>query len=274
MDRSSLSDIKYVLVTGAAGGLGEAAARELASRGYHVLAADIKPAESAENITPVVMDVMSEESVAEAAELVSKSCGGLYAILHLAGVYTMDSFIEIEEATLERMLEVNLMGVYRVNKAFLPLVQKGGGRIAIVTSELAPLDPLPFNGIYTMTKNALDSYSRSLALELQLLGVRVITLRPGAFGDGMPKAAVRSMERMEKKTELYPGVAKRFKKIVVGKTGSAKDTAVFAKWAADITGKKKPRFIYAKNRSPLLLLFSALPMRLQAFALKKLLSDK
>ena len=172
------------------------------------------------------------------------------------------------------MLQVNLMGVYRVNRAFLPLVQRGGGRIFIVTSELAPLDPLPFNGIYSMTKTALDSYAHSLALELNLIGVRVVTLRPGAFGEGMPRTAVRSMERMESKTRLYPGVSKRFKNIVVGKTGAAKDTAVFAKWCANLIGKKRPRFVYKKNNSPLLKLFSAMPDGLQAFALKKLLKGK
>ncbi len=269
---------KYVLVTGACGGLGAAAASELARRGFKVIAADIAEPKAGEGILPLVMDVSDEASVEAAAKAVAQITPKLYAVLHLAGVYTMDSFVEIDESGLSQMLAVNLMGVYRVNKAFLPLLLAARGnalpRIAVVTSELAPLDPLPFNGIYSMTKTALESYAHSLALELELVGIRVVTLRPGAFGSGMPQASLREMERMSRTTKLYPKVTARFRSIMLGEIGSAKDPAVFAEWVAGILQKKRPRLLYAKNNSLKLKLFSALPFPWQAALLKKLLGAK
>lgn len=268
------SNKRYVLITGAAGGMGAACVRELARRGFEVVASDFSAGGIPDCALPLTMDVTSEASVADALERISAITGSLYAIVHLAGVYTMDSFVEIEESQLNNMLQVNLMGVYRVNKAFLPLVRSGGGRIVIVTSELAPLDPLPFNGIYSMTKTALDSYAHSLALELDLIGVRVVTLRPGAFGDGMPKASLRAMERMQASSKLFSGNAERFRKVMMGEIGSSRDPEEFARWLVKILQKKKPAFEYAVNNSVKLKLFSALPTSLQAFALRLLLKGK
>ena len=62
---------------------------------------------------------------------------------------------------------------------------KNGSKILITTSELAPLDPLPFTGIYAVTKGALDKYAYSLRMELQLLGMRVSVLRAGAVDTGI-----------------------------------------------------------------------------------------
>ena len=261
-------------MTGASGCLGQAAVKAIAAAGYRVFAADVKEVPAAEGVIPVAMDVTDSESVENAAERVRAEAGELFAIVHLAGVYTMDSFVEIEEAELERMLQVNMMGAYRVNKSFLPLLKARDGkkpRILIVTSELAVLDPLPFNGIYSVTKTALDSYAHALAMELNLKDIRVVTLRPGAFGDGMPKASIRAMERMRANSKLYPEVAERFKNIMLSELGTAKDPAVFGKWLSGILEKSRPRFEYRVHNSLKLRLFSLLPSGVQAALLKKLL---
>ena len=259
---------RSILITGACGGLGRAAALEFAKSGWLVYAADVKKfGEGIDNIVPVEMDVADEASVARAAEKVD----GLSMILHLAGVYTMDSFIEISEETLEKMLEVNLMGVYRVNRAFFPKIKESGGGIIIVASELAPLDPLPFNGIYSMTKRALDGYAHSLALELDLLGVRVTTVYPGAYGDGMTQAAVRAMERMSKTSKLYPDIAERFHGIVLKEIGSKKPPESLAKRLVRLSGRRRRPFRVFMNNSLKLRLFSALPIGAQAALLKALL---
>ena len=265
---------KRILITGACGSLGRAAALEFVSAGWRVFAADIRECDLTAGAEFVEMDVADESSVALAAKKVESEAGGLDVLLHMAGLYTMDSFIEIPPETLSNMLEVNLMGVYRVNRAFLPLIRNSGGRIIITASELAPLDPLPFNGVYSMTKRALDSYAHSLALELDLIGIKVITLYPGAYGDGMTKAAVRSMERMSEASKLYPEIADRFRRIVMNETGGAKPPERLAKRIRSISEKRRPRFRYFMNNSFKLKLFSALPMGLQAWALRLLLKGK
>ncbi len=262
---------KTILITGASGALGIAAAAEFAAAGWRVFAADIREAEYPPGAEGVVMDVTSEESVSRAEALIAGRVSGIDVLLHMAGLYTMDSFVEIPPEKLQSVFEVNLLGAARVNRIFLPLVQKSSGRIIITASELAPLDPLPFNGIYSVSKRALDAYAHSLALELDLIGIRVITLYPGAFGDGMTKAAVRSMERMSAASRLYPDIADRFRRIVMSETGGAKPPEKLAERILRIAKKRRPRFRYFINNSLKLRLFSALPMGLQASALRLLL---
>ena len=75
-----------------------------------------------------------------------------------AGVYMLDSLVEMETESFKKIFDINVNGVFLVNKIFLPLLKKDS-RILITTSELAPLDPLPFTGIYAITKSALDKYA-------------------------------------------------------------------------------------------------------------------
>jgi NAD(P)-dependent dehydrogenase (short-subunit alcohol dehydrogenase family) len=144
-----------VLVTGAGGGMGRKIAELLAENGYFVFALDRKKAEAGENIMPVEADVTDEESVRAAFCKVSEFTRELSAIVHFVGIYTLDSLMEMENESFERIFRVNTIGAHLVNRAFLPLL-KSGSRIIITTSELAPLDPLPFTGIYAVTKSALD----------------------------------------------------------------------------------------------------------------------
>ena len=156
-----------ILITGAYGGMGYATAKQLASQGYTVFALDKKVKQSEENIIPVETDLTDIESVKTAFERVKNHTDTLSAILHFAGVYMLDSLVEMPESAFDTIFKVNLYGAFYINKTFLPLLTKGS-KILITTSELAPLDPLPFTGVYAVTKSALDKYAYSLRMELQL----------------------------------------------------------------------------------------------------------
>ena len=164
--------MKDILVTGAYGGMGRAAVQALRKCGFRVFALDRKVGETVENIIPVEADITSEESVISALKTVRTYTDSLYAVVHFAGIYMLDSLVEMNSVSFRRIFDVNLYGAFLVNKTFLPLLGEGS-RILITTSELAPLDPLPFTGIYAVTKGALDKYAYSLRMELQLLGISV-----------------------------------------------------------------------------------------------------
>ena len=74
------------------------------------------------------------------------------------------------------------------------------------------LDPLPFTGIYAVTKAALDKYAYSLRMELQLLGIGVSVLRAGAVDTGMLGASTDALDRFYDSTRLYTCNAERFKR--------------------------------------------------------------
>ena len=262
--------MKSILITGAYGGMGREAVRLLRDRGYFVFALDKIVGAPEENILPIEVDITSEESVAVAAKIVSAYTDCLYAILHFAGIYMLDSLVEMENEAFDRIFDVNLRGAYLINKVFLPFLSKGS-RILMTTSELAPLDPLPFTGIYAITKAALDKYAYSLCMELQLLGIRVSVLRAGAVDTGMLGVSMAALDRFCEKTELYRCNADRFKRIVNRVEARCVPPAKIAKKAVKILDNPHPKFAYSMNRNPLLLLLDLLPKRLQLWAIKTVL---
>ena len=262
--------MKSILITGAYGGMGLPTARFFRDRGFRVFALDRKVGEGEENIIPIEADVTGEESIRAAYEKVSKMCDELYATVHFAGVYMLDSLVEIDDESFRRIFDVNFRGAVLINKIFLPLMRRGS-RIVITTSELAPLDPLPFTGIYAITKAALDKYAYSLRMELQLLGIDVSVLRAGAVNTGMLGASMTALDRFCEKTELYSCNAERFKKIVESVESRSISGEKLAKRCFKITTKKHPRFAYSVNRNPLLCLLNILPKRMQLFIIRKVL---
>ena len=265
-----MSTKKCVLITGASGGMGQRCARLLCESGYRVFALDLKPCEGLDGVTFIEADVTREESLCAAVERIREQTDSLYAVLHFAGIYMLDSLVEMDASAFRRILDVNFTGVFRLNKLVLPMLQKGS-RILITTSELAPLDPLPFTGIYAVTKAALDKYAYSLAMELQLLGIRVSVLRAGAVETGMLGASTAALDRFCEKTETYTFGAQKFRTVVNRVEARCIPPERIAKKAKGIIEKGSPRFAYAINRNPLLLLLNALPKRLQLFAIRHIL---
>ena len=259
-----------VLITGAYGGMGFETAKALRDKGFRVFALDKKVGPDEEGIIPITADITDEESVKEAFRTVCKMTERLFAVIHFAGIYMLDSLVEMASDDFEKIFKINLGGVFLVNKIFLPLLDKGS-RIIITTSELAPLDPLPFTGIYAVTKGALDKYAYSLCMELQLLGIDVSVLRAGAVATDMLGVSTTALDKFCERTSLYSCNAERFRRIVGRVEARCIPPEKIAKKAARIVERRKPAFSYAINRNPLLLALNVLPKRLQLFAIRAIL---
>ena len=262
--------MKDILVTGAYGGMGSAAVNLLRKEGFRIFALDLKVGEPEENLIPIEADITSEESIGLAKEKIKTYTDSLYAIIHFAGIYMLDSLVEMDETSFRKIFDVNFYGAFIVNKTFCPLL-KEGSKILITTSELAPLDPLPFTGIYAVTKSALDKYAYSLRMELQLIGVSVSVLRAGAVDTGMLGASTKALDRFCEKTELYTCNAERFKRIVDSVEARCITPDKIAQKALRILGKRRPSFSYSINRNPLLLMLNILPKRMQLWIIRKIL---
>lgn len=262
--------MKDIVVTGAYGGMGYATVKALRDSGFRVFALDKRVGQAEKNIIPIEADITDESSVLKAYNTISAYTDTLYAIIHFAGIYMLDSLVEMKSESFRKIFDVNMYGAYLVNKSFLPML-KPGSRVIITTSELAPLDPLPFTGIYAVTKGALDKYAYSLRMELQLLDISVSVLRAGAVDTGMLGVSTTALDRFCEGTKLYSCNAARFKKIVDMVEARCVKPEKIAKKAIRILKKTKPSFAYSINRNPLLLLMNLLPKRLQLFAIKLIL---
>ena len=261
------------LVTGAAGGMGRAICDALTTGGHRVWGLDRAVTEAAEGWTSLAADLTRAPELECALEQIRAEAGALDGIVHAAGVYDLDSLVEMPEDAFVRDFDVNLFGAFRINRLFLPLLRRGG-RIVLITSELAPLHPLPFTGIYAVTKAALDRYAEALRMEVQLLGISVIVLRPGAVRTGMLSVSTEKLERFCEKTQLYPCNAARFRQIVDRIEARSVPPERVAALICHALSTPRPRLCYSLNRNPLLLLFELCPVRLRLFLIRKILEDR
>ena len=143
--------MRYALVTGATSGLGREIAIRLSESGWFVFACgrNEKALEEIEATTycrPLKMDVSDQESINAAYDEVCKETNHLNAIINFSGIQQMGSLIEGDIKIIEQSLDVNLLGMVRVNKTFFPLVKQCNGRIINCSSECGWMTPQPFNG--------------------------------------------------------------------------------------------------------------------------------
>jgi len=189
-----------IFVTGASTGIGRATALELDKLGYPVFASvrqkkdadDLQKAASGK-LTPVLMDVMDEDSIARARDEIASALGGkgLWGLVNNAGISFRAPLEYTPMADFRRLYDANVFGLLAVTQAFLPLIRQSRGRIVNVSS-LTSLWVTPFHGIYSSAKMAVNGISEALRMELLPHGVKVILMIYGgvqtALWDRVEKA--------------------------------------------------------------------------------------
>lgn len=170
-------------MTGASTGMGAATARELASRGYHVLAgirreADGQTLESV-RIRPVVLDITRPEQVAELVRTVEADGRPLRAVVNNAGIAVNAPVEVLPMAEWRRQFDVNFFGHVEVTQALLPALLRSKGRVVMMSS-LGGRLAQPTYGAYSGSKFALEAVSDALRRELAPHGVTVAIVEPGA----------------------------------------------------------------------------------------------
>lgn len=254
--------MKKVLVTGATGGMGISICKSLVAKGYKVYGIDYRIGEAIDGVELYECDVTDTESIKKVFEIIKSDTDKLDGIVHTAGIYDMDSLIEMDEKRFIRIFDINVFGVFRINQNFAPLLSKGS-RIIITSSELAPLDPLPFNGIYGITKATLEKYAFSLRMETNLLGIPVSIIRPGAVKTNLIGASNVAIDKFVSNTKLYKTNSTRFKKIVDSVQSRNITPDKIADKVIEALESKTPKYVYKINRNPLLLLLNSLPDKMQ-----------
>lgn len=190
---------KAVLVTGASSGLGRVMAEAMAAKGYYVYAgarkeADLAELDAIENIQAVRLDVNRQEQIDAAVKTIREAGRGLYGLVNNAGVVVVGSLIEIDEEEFDFQMQPNVYGVYRVTKAFAPLIIESKGRISIIGSISGTLSDALW-GPYSMTKFAMEAYADALADEMKHFDVRVSLVEPGPYRSEIGKSALDRMEK-------------------------------------------------------------------------------
>ncbi len=191
-----MTDRYRILVTGASSGFGKLTARTLARAGHRVFAGMRDPegrnaqasadlvAETADcrgSINVVNLDVTDDASVDDVVALVEHQAGGLDVVVNNAGVAAMGMVETFTVDQARSLFEINVLGVHRVNRAVLPVMRKGNGGLLVHVSSVLGRYVIPFLGIYTATKFALEALAETYRYELAPLGIESVLVQPGTF---------------------------------------------------------------------------------------------
>lgn len=223
------SQSAVAIVTGGAGGIGEAAARAIATRGVRIALADLRP-EAAEaaaarlrseglEVEPVTVDVASEASVRTMVETVLNRHGRVDILVNNAGVESSKPFLEIGLDEYERVMRVNTTGAWLCCQAVMPaMLRQGGGCIVNVTSVAGQLGGGLLGTVaYSTSKGAVNSMTKALAREFAKSGIRVNAVSPSLT---MTDFAQRQLDR------LAPGTLDRvIARTPIGRVGQAEEIA-------------------------------------------------
>jgi NAD(P)-dependent dehydrogenase (short-subunit alcohol dehydrogenase family) len=127
------------------------------------------------------LDVLDTASVNAAAEVVNAESGAADVVINNAGVMYVGLTEAFDEQELARQLDVNVVGVHRVSRAFLPAMRAKKSGLMINVSSVAGRMAIPFFGVYQASKWAVEGYSAGLRLDLASSGVDVVLVEPGPF---------------------------------------------------------------------------------------------
>ncbi len=170
---------RTILITGAARGIGAECARRLSAKGAHVSLVGLEPeelervaAECGEHAACFEADVTDREQLQEAVDGTVERFGGIDAVIANAGIGGGGPLRHSDPEAFERVIEVNLLGVYRTVHACIPHIVERRGYVLVVAS-VAAITHAPGMGAYSAAKSGAEAMANSLRLEVRHLGVDV-----------------------------------------------------------------------------------------------------
>jgi NAD(P)-dependent dehydrogenase (short-subunit alcohol dehydrogenase family) len=255
---------ELVVVTGASTGIGAATAKELARKGFHVLAGVRREADAdalrADGIEPRILDITIESHVAAIADRVARDPlrRPLRALVNNAGIAINAPVETLPIAEWRKQFEVNLFGHIVMIQALLPALLLSSGTVVNISSVGGKV-VLPTYGAYAGSKFALEAVSDALRRELSEVGIKVVVVEPGAVRTEMAERGIATAEGLL--ATMTAAQLARYGELAAAVTAQARsfgEDGVSAEHAAKIVAKAataaRPRTRYTIGRDAAILL--------------------
>ncbi|MEX2115001.1 MAG: SDR family oxidoreductase [Pirellulales bacterium] len=236
---------RVVLVTGASSGIGKACAEHLARRGWRVFGTQRQPPAEAKGdaaMEMVAMDVDLDASVSEAIRVILAKAGRLDAVVNNAGVSLMGAVEDTSIAEAKAQLETNFFGALRVCHEVLPVMRRQGHGHIVNISSLAGIVGVPFSGMYSASKFALEGMSQAMRLETRPFGIRVALIQPGDFRSDMTQR--RRVAAASQVNDAYATISRHFKEKQDRDEAAAPSPEPIARLLERILNDPNPKFRY------------------------------
>jgi len=213
----------FVLISGSAGGIGQATAKLFKEKGWHVFGVDRKNARSDESIDDFINEDVSDPSaVRRIASQVSSNTGRLDALVNNAAVQICKPLLEMKPQEWDEIMAINVRSSLLMVQALFPLMKNNDASIVNVSSvhSLATSSNI---AAYAASKGALLSLTRAMAIELSSYGIRANALLPGAVNTSMLQ---KGLNRGHLKGNTTSGLMKEIGgKSLLGRVGSPREIA-------------------------------------------------
>ena len=257
---------ELIVVTGASTGMGAATAKELARRGFHVLAgvrrdadADTLRAEGIEGLEPHILDITVDSDVTAIADRVARDPlrRPLRALINNAGIAINAPVETLPLTEWRRQFEVNLFGHIAMTQALLPSLLSSSGTVVNISS-IGGKFALPTYGAYAGSKFALEAVSDALRREVSDAGIKVVVVEPGAVKTEMAARGIATAQGL--KADMTATQLARYGDLAAAVAAQARsftDTGVSAEHAAEVIAKaataSHPRTRYTIGRDAAIL---------------------
>ena len=230
-----------ILITGITSGFGKAMAERLASEGHKVYGTHRKAKEFIPGVTYIKAESTVQEEVEAAVRQVVDAEGVIDVFINNAGMGIGGplEFCSIEDC--QRQMDVNFMGMVRYIREVVPVMRRQGHGHILCFSSIGGLVGLPYQGMYSASKFAIEGYCEALRLEIRKFGINVTTIEPGDFATAFT-AQRKSVDNPEVH-KVYPGYANSLASIEHDENSGLKPEFL-AKKISRIIRKKRPGYHY------------------------------
>lgn len=253
---------KVVLITGASSGIGKAIALYLQQKGYQVYGTSRNPSRTPDLPFPLVaLDVTREETIQSAVDQVVSQEGRLDILINNAGVGITGPIEETPDDEILKAFETNYFGPIKMIKAVLPVMRQNKAGLIINITSIAGYMGLPFRGIYSASKGALELTTEAFRMELKGSGIRMTNVAPGDFATNI--AAGRYHAPVVEDSP-YRDTYGATLELMNGHVDQGDDPILMAKAIHKIIETPQPRVHYKVGQ----------PLQRLSTALKSLLPDK
>lgn len=234
---------KVVLITGASSGIGKACAELLVAEGHIVYGTSRKEQKSnLPNLHFLQCDVTDKASVDKCIHTILSDQGRLDIVMNNAGAGIVGALELTTEEEFNFQMEVNFRGVFNVCAAVLPHFRKNRRGTIINMSSVGGVMGLPFQGLYSASKFAIEGYSEALRLEMHSFNVNVVLIQPGDFNTGF--TSHRMVSKATSECEDYKDQFATTLKLIEDSENNGNPPIKIARLIAKIVNKEKPAFRY------------------------------
>ena len=173
---------KVVLITGASSGIGKSIAEFLHYKGFIFYGTSRNPDKIINSVFPLIeLDVRNTESIHNAVKKIIELSGAIDILINNAGVGITGPIEEIPSLEIKNNFETNFFGPIEVMKAVLPQMRAQRSGLIINITSIAGYMGLPYRGIYSASKGALELITESLSMEVKPFGINITNVAPGDY---------------------------------------------------------------------------------------------